>query len=428
MPADAAGALAHLVDASMVDATLGDVARYRMLDTIRSFAHDRLTAADEDNAATERFLHWAVHLATWFEQTIDTDDERLADRVLRGEIVNLRSAWRLVRNHQRLDDAVRMAVAFGDASTWRDLTEVWDWAQELADDDETDAHPEAASVLAIAAASAWSRGDLATAERLARRGLERRRSGAWRCHAALALVALSNADLKAAAAHATRAAHSADRPDQSLGIAALAHAYDGNLRAATSLNDRFAAIAISPTLKGFHCYVAGEIDALAGRTDRAEHHYQRATTLSRHSGATFLEAIASVGHVTALASAGRLAEALDGYQALIDYWARTGGWIQQWTTLRNLARLLRTIGDQATAVYLDAAANHAPDAPPITEHPNDPNTTSLPPDQMATLIANAATASRDDVIAVAHRALSITADHDPQTHPLRPGLIDQPAS
>ena len=75
VPADAAGALAHLVDASMVDATLGDVARYRMLDTIRSFAHDRLTAADEDDAATERFLHWAVDLATWFEQTIDTDDE-----------------------------------------------------------------------------------------------------------------------------------------------------------------------------------------------------------------------------------------------------------------------------------------------------------------------------------------------------------------
>jgi predicted ATPase/DNA-binding SARP family transcriptional activator len=418
VPADAAGALAHLVDASMIDATLGDVARYRMLDTIRSFAHDRLTAADEDNAATERFLRWAVDLATWFEQTIDTDDEPLADRVLRGEIVNLRSAWRLVRSHQRLDDAVRMAVAFGDASTWRDLTELWDWAQELADDDETDAHPEGASVLGVAAASAWSRGDLATAERLARRGLERRRHGAWRCHAALALVALSHADLQAAAAHATRAAHSADRPDQSLGIAALAHAYNGNLRAATSLNDRFAAIAISPTLKGFHFYVAGEIDALAGRTDRAEHQYQRATTLSRHSGATFLEAIASVGHVTALAIADRLAEALDGYQALIDYWARTGGWIQQWTTLRNLARLLRTVGDQETAVFLDAAANSAPDAPPITEHPDEPDTTNLPPDQIATIIATAATASRADVIAVAHRALNHHRRRQPPGSPL----------
>ena len=220
------------------------------------------------------------------------------------------------------------------------------------------------------------------------------------------LVALSRADLTAAAAHATQAAQNADRPDQSLGIGALAHAYDGDLHAATRLNDRFAAIAVSPTLKGFHSYVAGEIDALAGRTDRAEHHYQRATTLSRHSGATFLEAIASVGHVTALAGADRVAEALDGYQALIDYWAHTGGWIQQWTTLRNLAELLRTIGDHETATYLDAAANHAPDAPPITEPPSEPNTTNLRPDQIATITAEAATASRDDVIAVADRALN----------------------
>ena len=143
-----------------------------MLDTIRSFAHDRLTAADEDNAATERFLHWAVHLATWFEQTIDTDDEPLADRVLRREIVNLRSAWRLVRSHQRLDDAVRMAVAFGDASTWA-TSPMWDWALDLVDDPKPTpipkAHPCSPSPPPVP-----GRGDLATAERLARRGLERR--------------------------------------------------------------------------------------------------------------------------------------------------------------------------------------------------------------------------------------------------------------
>ena len=123
VPADAAGALAHLVDASMVDATLGDVARYRMLDTIRSFAHDRLTAADEDDAATERFLR----LGGPPRNMVRADDRHRrrtsADRVLRGEIVNLRSAWRLVRD-QRLDDAVRLAVAFGDAHlAWRDLTD-----------------------------------------------------------------------------------------------------------------------------------------------------------------------------------------------------------------------------------------------------------------------------------------------------------------
>ena len=233
-------------------------------------------------------------------------------------------------------------------------------------------------MLGIAAGNAWSRGDLTHADHLARRGLDGRRPGAWRCRSALALVALSHGELDDAADHATEAAAVADRPDQSLGVAALARAYGGALDVATGLNDRLAAVATSPTLRGFHRYVAGEIDALAGRTDRAEQHYQQAIADSRVSGATFVEAIASVGLVTARASAGRIAEALDGYRDLVDYWARTGGWIQQWTTLRNLARLLHAIGDEETAVYLDAAADHAPDAPPDTRAATLPPSVSRP--------------------------------------------------
>ena len=241
------------------------------------------------------------------------------------------------------------------------------------------------------------------ADHLARRGLDSPQPGAWRCRSALALVALSHGELDDAADHATRAAAIADRPDQSLGVAALAHAYGGALDVATGLNDRLAAAATSPTLRGFHQYVAGEIDALAGRTDRAEQHYQQAIADSRVSGATFVESIASVGLVTARARAGRIAQALDGYQDLIDYWARTGGWIQQWTTLRNLARLLHAIGDEATAVYLEAAADHAPDAPPDTTRRDPP--IGLTAEQIASIIADADNASRLDVVDVARRAL-----------------------
>jgi tetratricopeptide (TPR) repeat protein len=403
LPTDATGALAHLVDASMIDTTLDGVPRYRMLDTIRSYALDRLLAADELGAATERFLDWALHLAAWFERIIDTDDEPHADRAMRHEIANLRTAWRLFRNHRRLDDAVRMVVAFGDPCTWRDLTEVWDWALELAHDPDIDHHAEAAAVLGIAAGNAWSQGDLTHADHLARRGLDGRRPGAWRCRSALALVALSHGELDDAANHATEAAAVADRLDQSLGVAALARAYGGDLDAATRFNDRLAAVATSPTLRGFHRYVAGEIDSLAGRTDRAEQHYQQAIANSRASGATFVEAIASVGLVTARARAGRIAEALEGYQELVDYWARTGGWIQQWTTLRNLAQLLRTIGDQETAVYLETAADHAPDAPAETTRRDAP--IGLTAERLASIIAEAANARRLDVIDVARRAL-----------------------
>ena len=298
-----------------------------------------------------------------------------------------------------------VVVAFCDASSWRDLTEVWDWALELAADPATDAHPDGASVIGIAAGHAWSRGELGRADRLARRGLELGGRGVWHCHAAIALVALSRGDFTAAVFHGTEAAAHATRADQSLGVAALAQAYEGRLDEAAITSDRFAAVAASPTLKGFHSYVAGEIDALAGRTQRAEERFERAIALSRESGATFLESIASVSLLTVRVSGGRIAEALDGYRDLVAYWARTGGWVQQWTTLRNLARLLRSIGDEETAVFLEAAADRAPDAPPHDEPTADPAAPHLPEDRLATLVANAATASRDDVLDIARRAL-----------------------
>jgi tetratricopeptide (TPR) repeat protein len=389
----------------MVELTVGVTARYRMLDTIRAFAYDRLRAAAEDQAATERFLRWSLQLAAWFEQTVETDDERRADARLRRELANLRAAWRLVRDDHRLDDAVGLVVAFCDASSWRDLTEVWDWALELAADPITATHSDGASVIGIAAGHAWTRGDLDLAERLAHHGLEIGGSGVWRCRAAIALVALSRGDFEGAALHGREAAAHVTRADQSLGVAALAHAYRGDLDEATLVNDRLAVIATSPTLKGFHSYVEGEIDALAGRTDRAEENFERAIALSRESGATFLEGIASVGLLSARASGGRMIEALDDYRALLEYWARTGGWVQQWTTLRNLAQLLRSVGDEETAVFLEAAADHAPDAPPVNERNVDRPAPRLPEDRITTVVANAASASRDEVLDLARRAL-----------------------
>ena len=65
------------------------------------------------------------------------------------------------------------------------------------------------------------------------------------------------------------------------------------------------------------------------------------------------------------ADAGRIHDALRGYREVIDYFARTGNWTHQWTTLRNLADLLRRLGDDEPAALLDAAADQAPDAPAV---------------------------------------------------------------
>ena len=65
----------------MVEAALGGDARYRLLDIVRSYASDQLESDGEADAATERFLQWALQLAAWIDHTTDTDQEPLADRV-----------------------------------------------------------------------------------------------------------------------------------------------------------------------------------------------------------------------------------------------------------------------------------------------------------------------------------------------------------
>ena len=112
-------------------------------------------------------------------------------------------------------------------------------------------------------------------------------------------------------------------------------------------------------------YVAGEIENAAGHPEPAERHYRRAVDLARRSGATFLVGVATVGLLTVLTDAGRIADALRGYRDVVDYFARTGNWPHLWPALRNLADLLRRIGDPDPAAVLDAAADHAPDAPAV---------------------------------------------------------------
>jgi predicted ATPase/DNA-binding SARP family transcriptional activator len=367
---DPAGALAHLVDASMVDVVFADRPRYRMLETLRAFGVDRLGAAGEADDADDRVVRWAVALAEWADATATTDREPEADAALRREVANLRAAWRLARRRGALDAAVALVVAVYEVSVWRDLVELRGWADELADDPALAGHPRAATVLGAAARSAYIRGDHARAERLARDGLARARDaeGRWFCHAALANAALSRGAFAEVVAHKRAAAEHAARPDGGLGVAALAATYAGDLDQARELHAALVAQGpLPPTVQAFAHYAAGEIENAAGRADRAEEHYLAAIAGARATGATFVAGIASVGLVTVRAAAGRTADALRGYREIVEYFAQAGNWTQLWVTLRNLAVLLRRLGDAEEADLLDAAADQAPDAPPAAE-------------------------------------------------------------
>ncbi|MGW8952607.1 BTAD domain-containing putative transcriptional regulator [Streptomyces sp. NPDC055709] len=401
---DPGSTLARLVDASVLDASFEGATRYRMLDTLRAFGQDRLAAAGEDEAAAERMLRWAVELTAWIATAMTTEREPEADAVLRRELPNLRAAWRLARGRGSLDDASAMIVALYDAITYRDLVEIRTWAEELADDRELAAHPRATAVLGTAAEAAYHRGDYRKADRLARRGLETTTDsvGSGRCLMVLSVADLARGAYGDVVEHALAAAALVGPHRECLGIAALAKAYAGDLDGARTLNDRGLAAAVSPSMLSWGAYVAGEIDSLAGHGEQAERNYVRAIDLARGSGATFLVGVATVGLQSVRASTGRVHEALAGYREVIDYFARTGNWTHLWTTLRNLAELLRRLGDEEPAALIDAAAGLAPDAP-VVNGPRDDGSSSPHPAGMTAPATGAP--GRAAVLETARRAI-----------------------
>ncbi|MEV4163431.1 BTAD domain-containing putative transcriptional regulator [Nonomuraea dietziae] len=367
LDSDPGSALARLVDASMIDASFQGTTRYRMLETLRAFGLDRLAAAGEEKAAVERMARWAVELTSWIETTMTTEREPEADAVLRRELPNLRAAWRLVRSRGCLDEAAAMVIALFETVAYRDLIELRDWAEELAGDQGLAAHPRAGAVLATAGEAAYHRGDYRQADRLARAGLEKAGDsvGSWHCLMVLSVADLARGAYDDVVEHSLAATVLAGPHRESLGIAALATAYAGDPDAARGLNERGLAGAVSPTMLSWGAYVAGEIESLAGHSEPAERHYLRAIDLARTSGATFLVGVATVGLLSVRASTGRVHEALGGYRDVIEYFARNGNWTHLWVTLRNLADLLRRLGDDEPAALIDAAAGQAPDAPAV---------------------------------------------------------------
>jgi predicted ATPase/DNA-binding SARP family transcriptional activator len=395
---DPGSALAHLVDASMIEVDFTGRTRYRMLETLRMFGLDRLAAAGEDAAAAERMLRWAVELTAWVEATMNTEREPEADAVVRRELPNLRAAWRQARAQGALEEAAAMVIALFDTVAYRDLVEIRGWARELADDPALATHSRAAAVLGIAAEATYHNGEYPRAERLARAGLERATgTDAWYCLMPLAVAELARGAYADVVDDCLAAVELETAPRETLGIAALATAYSGDLDRARILNDRGLAGARSPSMLSWGAYVAGEIESSAGRGEPAERHYLRAIDLARTSGATFLVGVATVGLLTVRANGGHVRDALRGYREVIDYFARTGNWTHQWTTLRNLADLLRRLRDQEPAALIDAAADQAPDAPAADRSSGGQ---PRPP-----LSSGPAAPGRAEVLAMARRAI-----------------------
>jgi predicted ATPase/DNA-binding SARP family transcriptional activator len=365
-------ALRRLVDASLVSPD-GRDGRYTILETVRAFLLEDAAARGEREAADREFLAWALRTARSLGEALSGPDTAAADRRLRAELANLRAARDLARARGDVDLVIDVTLSLDEAVAFRNLEELWHWSVELAADPAVRGHAREAAVLGSATEAAWLAGDLPQAERLRALALaaaERTTDpgGRRRCWGGAAAVSLFLGRFDEARRYWEDAASVAGQPAQQLASASLAATYGGDPDGALGLVRRaLDAVAARPcpTDLAFVRYAEGE--ALAGSDPvAAETAYTTAIEVARSCGVGFVEGVAMVGLASVWTATGDLASAVRGYLALLDYWNRTGNATQLWTTIRNVARLLRAHDLDADAAILLAAAAGAASASRLT--------------------------------------------------------------
>lgn len=367
MEGDPLDLLHRLVDSSLLVAN-AESARYRLLFTVRAFLVDEMVRLGETEEAHVRFVARCRLIAEDIGERMLGPDEAATNRRLRAELDNLRSA----RDLAPADARVAITVAVNQVVTWRDLREIWAWAVELAEDPTLVAHPDRATVLAGAAEAARLVGDFDTATRLADEAIasadpEAQRAALSRAWSVRAVLAHFRGEFTTARDAWLRAAEDATAEATAfVGSAALAAAYDGDLVTARSLLDRARSLVTCGSHRAFVAYVEGELRAPTHPEDSVLYYAEAIEGASR-VGCDFVEGIARVSLASAQARIADVPGAAAGFGYLIALWRRTGQTTQLWTTARNAAELLGTVGRSRTAALLLICADAAPGAAAVDD-------------------------------------------------------------
>ena len=372
LPGDPGAALSRLVDASMVTATeAAGSLYYGLLDSIRAFGSEELARNGEAENAMELLSGWVAAFVERAAAKLSGPEEPSWAARLVASLPTLGTARRFWLARGDVEAAAQLSVHLDDFALWRDYPEPWSWAIELAEEPRLHDTPVESLLMTAAGRGAWRLGRLELARELADRALAKATDARSRgralevsavvelfCghHAAALEQTLESARLDAHGETATRFATAA--------LAAVYGGQDGLTQELLNRADALADSAGGQTIGAYTAYARGEVLAELG-DPAASRHLERAVQLSTVSGASFVAAIAAVTLASSAARRGELVQASARYVDVIRYWARTGSWTQQWTTLRNVAELLAQCGRDADAALLLAAADADPDAPAV---------------------------------------------------------------
>jgi hypothetical protein len=334
-------------------------ARFHLLQTIRSFAAQRLAAAGRTDEVGGCHARWFTSEAATADAQLRTADEVRGHERFEAVFPELRAAYRWAAHHDR-DLAAELAAHLHVYASSRFVEEPLLWAELLLAQLPA-GHPHRPVLLASAATRALRRGDIGEARRLASEAVERAGDTA----AALpALDALTDAGLfdgrldesgRTALAMLDLGGRHGDLLYVALGHSgvALSGAYAGagaeGAGSAGDTSDAEAELAglddrpFPPSGRGWLAYTRAEL--CQGRDPtRALAHFDDALANARAVGNRYVEGATIVSSCSLRARVGDPVEALAAFGEGVRHWARLANTTQQLTTLRNLAVLFQRTG------------------------------------------------------------------------------------
>ncbi|MFP4513924.1 MAG: BTAD domain-containing putative transcriptional regulator, partial [Acidimicrobiales bacterium] len=362
-----AGLLADLVDRSLVQ-TRNDVGsvRYQMLETVRSFASERLEESPTRDDTLDRFVRYHVTLAEQVADGLRGPEERRWTEVFDLSTPNFAAAHARALERGDIDAAVRIAAAPYVLVYQRLRSDIGAWAEATLGPARRVDHPATAAVQAICALDRINRGHHDEAASLLSDLPDD--PTAAHAHETLGDLLTYQGELETAVEHFALAAEQAlaagDRT-----TAAHARMSESIVLGYTGKQDE--------ALRQLHWARSTGEQARAGFVS-AWCDYAEAELLVDTDPARSLELVdqavaaadregwwmlAGVGRLTASSLRARSAEpsdAIAGFDRLIRHWARLGDTNHQWTTLRNLVELLVRLGDLPRAAQVLGSVTNSP--------------------------------------------------------------------
>ncbi len=167
---DILDAITTLVDHSLVVAERdGPTTRFRLLDTMRAYANDRLAARDAATGIAHSHGEWAAARVTQLNELLlgpDPNTALSAVEDIERLWPDLRAAMSEAIKRQNTDLAARLVGSFGIESLLRERDELRSWAAAVLDLPEVADHPLASDLFGLAATLEWHAGQFETMSRL----------------------------------------------------------------------------------------------------------------------------------------------------------------------------------------------------------------------------------------------------------------------